>query len=147
MCVVEGALGAALVGSTLFSGKGADGSYYKHQQGVLEERARNEEEQAVRQADQIRRKGQVHQGGTRALLAAQGVRVDQGSALDLLLNDEALFEDQAQEALYQGKERAWNYRTQAYGQSLRYQPQEFDYLGTVKKVGSLLGKVGAYAGS
>lgn len=142
MCVMDAVAGAAMVGSALLSGKSADSNYYKHQQGVLEERARSEEAHSKREAENIRRKAQVHQGGNRALLAAQGVRVDEGSALDMLLNDESLFEEQAQEVLQQGKERAWEYRTQQYGQSLRKKSSDLDYLsGTIRQTGSLLGKV------
>jgi uncharacterized protein (UPF0261 family) len=130
----------ALVGSTLVSGSRADEGYYRHQQQMMEQRARTEEQEAARRADSIRSKGEVQQGRSRALLASQGVRVDEGSALDLLLSDEALFEEQAREALYEGRQRAWQYRSQAYGQSLQRRSRSDDSLfGLARGIGSLLG--------
>lgn len=144
MCVVTTTVSALsalalAAGATMLHNQQSN-QVYDYQQEIAEQEAKLAKAHAEERADAIRKKGQRRQGSTRSMLATRNVRLDEGSALDLLLDDAEQNEEEAQNALQYGAEKAWRYKSDAELSRIRQRAaQQNDvYSGISAFAGSLL---------
>jgi hypothetical protein len=144
-----GASTIAGIGGTLFS------AYSSYQQGKYAEKvARNNAIAAEYQAQDAERRGQIEErqvrlraaqlgGQQRSALAANGVQLGSGSALDVLSDTAMMGEADALTARHNAQMEAWGYRAQA--SNYRAEGAGARAAGTSNAVGSLLGGAGSVA--
>lgn len=108
-----GALGLGLTVGSQIAGGFAENSQARGEAAVLDENARRAEMDAALKGEAIRRSGRATQGEAIAALAANGVGLGTGSALDLLRQSAIEEEYDWLNTQYQGASEAASLRTTA----------------------------------